>query len=1114
MTSNFDFIQSPFSRLASTLKEAERQVYAAPVYAAVLLRKSLEEWVRWLYENDVDLEEPYDTSLNSLLHQQDFKDLLAPSLFRQVNLVRKLGNDAAHTSLRVKPEEAVHALQLMHGFTSWVFRVYNETNVKVPTFSVDLIPQPVPVHDLKREMEKLRQQLEQTIEINRKQEEELERLKTIKDTRQAAVPPPADPNEAVTRKLYINLLLKEAGWDPHGHNVSEYPVTGMPTGDGKNNGPGKVDYVLWGDDGKPLAVVEAKRTSRDARVGQNQAKLYADCLERMHGQRPLIFYTNGFETWLWDDTEYAQRRVHGFYKKDELQLLVQRRSTRQPLSTAAIDAEIVERYYQIEAIRSVAQVLENRGRDALLVMATGTGKTRTAAALVDTLSKSGWAKRILFLADRTALIYQAKNAFTNHLPHLPAIDLTKEKDTGHARVVFSTYQTMINQIDSEFDNDQRLFGVGHFDVVIFDEIHRSVYNRYKAIFEYFDAYRIGLTATPKSEGDRDTYLLFGLEPQNPTYAYELDQAVGDGFLVPPKTTAVPTKFQRQGIKYDELSPEEQRKYEEEFADPLTGEFPDEINSTALNSWLFNTDTVDKVLGVLMRDGIKVAGGDRLGKTIVFARSHKHAKFIEERFNKQYPQYKGDFCKVIDNYEEYAYDLLKNFSEKDKGPHIAVSVDMLDTGIDVPEVVNLVFFKPVRSRAKFWQMIGRGTRLRLDLFAPGEHKSHFLIFDCCENFEFFGKKPEGVDASQGKTLSQRLFEQRLKLMKLLQGDEDGDLRRYSEELQKGMVGQVEGLNEDSFLVRQHWRTVEKYRDPFQWNALNELDVKELVDHVAVLVTESDEDELAKRFDLLCYNIEVELVTKKSILPKLMSDVQELAAKLSKKGSIPAVFDKMQLIKDVQTKGWWKEMDVMKVEGLRRDLRHLIRFIDRDDSRIVYTNFKDELVNASSDFTSVYQSSNNLEAYKNRVSQFIQSKQTHMTIFKLRTNIPITSMELQALEGMLFEQGECGTREQFETAYGKQPLGKFIRSIVGLDVQAAKNAFGQFVNSPSLNPQQIRFLDTIINYLSVNGTIEPAALFEPPFTEIASNGLIDVFNQDDAAQIVSLVEHVNKNAVAVS
>lgn len=801
MQSNFDFISSEWRMLATTLKEAEQHVHTAPPYAAVLCRKSLEEWVRWLYENDADLEMPYDTTLNTLMYQQDFKDLLAPSLFNRANLVRKLGNDAVHTNLKVQPKEAMHVLQIMHGLAGWVVRVYGEEKVIVPAFDTSLVPTESDIVKTKRDLKKLEDAFLETQELNRQLKAELERIQEIKLAHVGKVPPPIDPNEEITREIYINLLLKEAGWDPHGANVSEYPVTGMPTGDGKNNGPGFVDYVLWGDDGKPLAVVEAKRTGRDARVGQNQAKLYADCLEKMHSQRPVIFYTNGFETHIWDDKEYAPRRVHGFYKKDELQLLIQRRQTRTSLQDAPVNGEVVERYYQIEAIRNIGKVLETRGRDALLVMATGSGKTRTAAALVDTLSKANWVKRVLFLADRTALVYQARNAFTDHLPNLPTVDLTKEKDKGHARVVFSTYQTMINQIDNEFDNDQRLFGVGHFDLIIFDEIHRSVYNKYKAIFLYFDGYRIGLTATPKSEGDRDTYLLFGLEPNNPTFAYELDQAVADKYLVPPKAISVPIKFQREGIKYADLSAEEQVKYEEQFADPVTGEYPNEINSAALNQWLFNTDTVDKVIAHLMENGVKVAGGDRLAKTIVFARSHKHAKFIEERFNKQYPQYKGEYCKVIDNYEEYAYDLLKQFSQKDKGPHIAVSVDMLDTGIDVPEVCNLVFFKAVRSRSKFWQMIGRGTRLCKNLFGPGDDKTHFVIFDFCENFEFFGNKPEGLKDSTGKSISQRLFEQRLKLTHLLQKRDEQELVQYGDKIQEHLVKQVGDLNDESFLVRQ-------------------------------------------------------------------------------------------------------------------------------------------------------------------------------------------------------------------------------------------------------------------------------------------------------------------------
>ena len=1111
MNSNFSFISSNFTPLAATIQEAEQQVYAAPVYSVVMCRKSLEEWVRWLYENDYDLSETSDTSLNALIHQQEFKDLLPPSLFKQINLVRKLGNDAVHTNRKVKPTEALHALQIMYGFTKWVVSVYSDIKPTVPAFDESLIPKEADVVQTKEELKKLEEAFLQSQALNRQLQAELERIKAIKNEHQQYVPIPQDPNEAITRKLYIDLLLKEAGWDPNGHNVSEYEVKGMPTSDGKNNGLGYADYVLWGDDGKPLAVIEAKRTSREAKVGQHQAFLYANCLEQMHGVRPIIFNSNGFESWIWDDTNYATRRVHGFYKKEELQLLIQRRTSRTALQQAPIDANIADRYYQIEAIRSVGKVLESKGREALLVMATGSGKTRTAAALVDVLSKCNWVKRVLFLADRTALIYQAKNAFTNHLPNLANADLTRGEDQQNARVVFSTYQTMINKIDSCFDNNQRLFGVAHFDLIIFDEIHRSVYNKYKAIFEYFDGFKIGLTATPKSEADRDTYMLFGMQQGNPTFAYELEQAVADKYLVPPKAISVRDKFQREGIKYDELTEVEKVKYEALFADPVTGEFPNEINNNALNDWLFNTDTVDKILSYVMQNGIKVAGGDRLGKTIIFARNHKHALFIKERFDVQYKKYKGEFCKVIDNYEVYAYDLLKRFSEKEAAPHIAISVDMLDTGIDVPEVVNLVFFKPLRSRSKFWQMIGRGTRLCKNLFAPDVDKSHFIIFDFCENFEFFGRKPEGIENTNGKTLSQRLFEQRLKLTTFLQKQDEDSLKNYAAQVRQFLYGQVALLDEDSFLVREHWRTVEKYKDVHYWNALTELDIRELITEIAPLVIETEEDELAKRFDLLCYTMQLDLLLKAVINTSMMNDVQEMCAKLSKKASIPSVNAKYFVIQEVQTKPYWAAIDLFKVEKLRTDLRDLIKFIDKEDGRIVYSDFSDELVSNNTCEYVIVHGGNDLEAYKKRVTQFIQEQQNNITIYKLRMNIPITDSELNGLEKMLFEQSDMGDKALFEKAYGNQPFGKFIRSIVGLDVTAAKEAFSKFINAPAMNAQQIRFIDTIIQYLSVNGTIEAGALFAAPFTDISSNGLIDVFNKDQSAEIITLVEKVNENAL---
>ena len=1109
MNSNFSFIPTHWASIAHTPKEAEQHVYGAPLYAAMLCRKSLEEWVRWMYEHDTDLTLPYDTSLSSLIHEQCFKNVVAPMQFNHINLIRKLGNAAVHTNAKIKPQEALYALQLLHGLIGWITMMYGEKKPLIKPFDESLLPKDGGKDKSKEELQKLEQAFHDQQSELIKLQDELASIKALKSQNSAFIPPPIDPNEVLTRKIYIDTLLREAGWDPFGANVPEYPVKNcMPQANG-SNGDGKVDYVLWGDDGKPVAVVEAKRTSRDPRVGQHQAKCYADCLQKEYGQRPVIFYSNGFQTWIWDDMNYAPREVFGFYTKDELQSLIQRRIFKKPLATQKINDAITDRYYQHEAIRKIAEILEKNHREGLLVMATGTGKTRVAASLIDFLSKANWVKRVLFLADRNALIHQAKTNLNDYLPHLPAVDLTKEKEDESSRIVFSTYQTMIHMIDGEADGDNRFYSVGHFDLIIFDEIHRSVYNRYKAIFRYFDGLRIGLTATPKSEADRDTYALFHLEPNIPTYAYELDQAVSDGFLVPPKAISVPVKFQRKGIKYAELSEEEKLTYEEQFTDPITGAFPNEIDSTALNNWLFNTDTVDKVIGHLMTNGIHVEGGDKLAKTMIFARSHKHAKFIEERFNQQYPAYKGEFLKVIDNQEEYRYDLLNKFKVKSKMPQIAVSVDMLDTGIDVPEVCNLVFFKPVRSSAKFWQMIGRGTRLCKDLFGFGDDKKEFVIFDFCENFEFFNNYPQGFEGTSSKSLSQRLFELRLRLTFVLQNSDRQELQEYGAEILNGLITQTQGLNTDSFIVRQHWRVVEKYKDPNAWNALNDLDIKELFDHIGPLMSETDQDEMAKRFDALMLDIQLSVLHGEKKQVVLIQKVVKTAGKLSKKASIPSVAAKMDFIRDAQEKSFWAAGDILGIERLRLELRELMKFLDFEETPIYYTSFTDEIQPQTTEhhLLGVY---NDLEAYKKRLEQYLKHNSNNLVIHKIRNNIQITHDEISDLEKLLFDQGTLGTKADFMDAYGEQSLGKFIRSIVGLDANAAKIALGQVLIGQTLNAQQIRFMDTIINFFTVKGIIEPAMLFEPPFTDINTSGISGVFEDDISTKIIALIEEINETA----
>lgn len=1110
--SNFSFIPTHWANIAQTPKEAEQHVYGAPLYAAMLCRKSLEEWVRWMYEHDSDLTLPYDTSLSSLIHEQCFKNVVAPMQFNHINLIRKLGNAAVHTNAKIKPQEALYALQLLYGFIGWITMVYGEEKPEFKSFDEAIIPRDGSKDKSKEELQKIELAFHEQQSELKKLQDELASIKALKDQNIAFIPPPIDPNEDLTRKIYIDTLMREAGWDPYGTNVPEYPVKNcMPQADG-SSGDGKVDYVLWGDDGKPVAVVEAKRTSRDARVGMHQAKCYADCIEKEFGQRPIIFYTNGFQSWMWDDLNYAPREVFGFYTKDELQTLIQRRIFKKPLATQTINDAITDRYYQHEAIRKIAEALENNHREALLVMATGVGKTRVAASLIDFLSKANWAKRILFLADRNALIHQAKTNLNDYLPNLPAVDLTREKEDESSRIVFSTYQTMINMIDGETDGDNRFYSVGHFDLIIYDEIHRSVYNRYKAIFKYFDGIRIGLTATPKSEADRDTYALFNMESNNPTYAYELDQAVIDGFLVPPKAISVPIKFQRNGIKYAELSDEEKQQYEEQFTDPITGEFPNEIEANALNNWLFNTDTVDKVISHLMQNGIKVEGGDKLAKTMIFARSHKHAKFIEERFNIQFPQYTGEFLKVIDYHEEYKYDLLNKFKGKQNMPQIAVSVDMLDTGIDVPEVANLVFFKPVRSSTKFWQMIGRGTRLCKDLFGYGINKKEFLIFDFCENFEFFNNKPKGIEGTSGKSLSQRLFELRLRLSFVLQNQDEIIMKEYGASILTGLILQTQSLNTESFIVRQHWREVEKYRDANAWNALTDLDVKELFDHIAPLMTETDQDEMSKRFDALMLDIQLSVLNGEEKQAGLIQKVVNTAGKLSKKASIPSVARKMDFIKDAQNKTFWEAGDILAIERLRIELRELIKFIDLESTPIYFTMFEDEFEPNTVEHQLIY-GFNDLAAYKRKVEQYLKEHSNHITIHKIRNNIQITKGELGELEFMLFNQGELGTKEEFVKAFGEQPLGKFIRGIVGLDTNAAKLAFGEILSGQTLNSQQIRFMDTIINFFTAKGVIEPQMLFEPPFSDINTSGIMGIFDESTSTAILTLITQINHTAEAV-
>ncbi|MEI7424373.1 MAG: DEAD/DEAH box helicase family protein [Prolixibacteraceae bacterium] len=1142
--SNFAFLQNEFPDFFTNAAEAEKHTFTNPKIGAFLCRSVLESSVNWIYDHDADLTLPFDTTLANLIHEQNFRNLIGPRMFQEINVIRLNGNNAAHEK-KVNKQDSVVSLKGLFRFLSFLNNYYSDENQAIPAFDEKLIPagdeKEKGIQELKARMDELAAQSEalqqerlRTAELANANEllklqleQEREQISQRKKERLGAQDvnkaiPELIP-ESVTRKIYIDSLLAEAGWDilRMGREL-EFEISGMPVITNPT-GIGYVDYVLWGDNGLPLAVIEAKKTSADARKGKHQAELYANCLEKISGQRPVIFYTNGFETHIWDDTFYPEREVAGFYTKDELQLLVDRRKSRMDLRNFKVNTDIVERPYQLEAIQRVAEtlvttkyhLLKGKSRKALLVMATGSGKTRVSAAIVDMLTKCNWVKRVLFLADRNALVTQAKNAFKEHLPHLSAIDLTKEREDNGTRLVFSTYPTIMNKIDSLKRENGRFYGAGHFDLIIIDEAHRSVYQKYKAIFDYFDAMLVGLTATPKTDVDRNTYILFEIEDNNPTFAYELNQAVSDQYLVPPKSLSVPLKFPREGVRYADLSVSEKAEYELKFGDPTTGDVSDEIDSNALNSWLFNADTVDKVLDYLMVNGQKTEGGDKTGKSIIFARNHNHAAFIEKRFNINYPEYSGKFLRVIDNYETKAQDLLEVFClpDEEADPQIAVSVDMMDTGVDAPRVVNLVFFKPVKSVSKFWQMIGRGTRLCPNIFAPGEHKKYFLILDFCENFEYFDAFPEGIVQTVPKPLSQQIFEVKLEISFQLRANpestEDDQIlaSSYIDELHQ----LIATLDQQRFVVRKDLRLVNTFTRRERWENLNMGDRADICNHLSNLpaVTEND-DELAKRFDLIVLNLQLAILLSDNKQVSLIHRISGIGRLLQKKKNIPAVHHQIETIRTVQTDEFWQEVSCRQLEKVRLDLRDLMKFLDKEQKKNVYTYFEDELNEEQVKTVNLLHSYKSLKSYRERVERFIRNNKDYLVIHKIRNNIQITNEELNLLEKMLFE-GDLGTLADYRREYGEMPLGKFVRSLLGLDILAANQLFSEFIQSGNLSADQITFINNIIIFLTQNGTIDKEMLFEIPFTNINDQGITGVFDEIMVGKIIKIIDRVNENAV---
>ena len=1163
--SQFSFLKPEFPAIYESAHKAFRTAYRDPRTACFYARRALELTVNWLYKYDTSLRLPYQDNLRALIHEPTFKTLVGQAIFYKAKLIIQIGNNAVHDQKAIPVKDAIIAIREFFHISYWLGHTYGRTNKPDPSlkFDSEAIPKEATVpKQTVAQLQKLEQELSDrdeklSILLADKNaiDDELKRLRAeLAETKKAntSQPDTHDFCEELTRNDLIDPLLKESGWALDQPRDREFEVSGMPNDTGK----GFVDYVLWGNDGKPLALVEAKRTKKDPRIGQQQAKLYADCLESQFGQRPIIFYTNGYEHHIWDDTNYPPRQVQGFYKKSELELLIQRRTTQKPLSTANINPAIASRHYQDRAIRKVSEAFEqHKERKVLIIMATGAGKTRTAIALVDLLMRCNWVKRALFLADRVSLVNQAIGVFKKHLPDSAPVNLLTEKDT-EGRVYASTYGTMMGLINGT-KNGQKRFGVGHFDLIIIDEAHRSVFQKYRHIFDYFDSHLLGLTATPKDEIDRNTYGLFDLENGVPTDAYQLEDAVKDGYLVPTKAISVPLKFQREGIKYDELSESEKEEWDALEWDE-EGNIPDRIEAGALDQWLFNQDTADKVLEHLMTRGLKVAGGDRLGKTIIFAKNEKHAKFIEDRFNTNYPHLKGEFARLITHKTTYAQSLIDDFSKKDKAPHIAISVDMLDTGIDVPEVVNLVLFKLVRSKTKFWQMVGRGTRLCPDLFGDGQDKQFFYLFDYCQNLEFFKQNVQTIDAPIPKSLGKQLFTTRLDLIAELDkkssslsgvegtANEEREIEGASGVLASASLSQrisqlkddattynpvtnpesslrnqiaqilyteVAAMNIENFIVRPKRQLVEKYNNPETWRSLSEQDLNELTQEIAGLPAQTEpEAEEIKRFDILILKLQLAILRSHSSFTRLRDQVKTIANLLEQKSSIPLVQEQLELIQDIQTDEWWQDVTLPMLEAVRKRLRSLVKLIEKQERQPIYTNFEDEMGDETIVDLPHFTSSDSFEKFRAKARDFLRSHQDQMVIFKLRNNKQLTATDLSELETILLENGLGNTNDINRAKQESQGLGLFVRSLIGLDREVAKQEFGKFLADKTLNANQIEFINMIVDYLTEHGAIAAERLYESPFTDFASQGIDSLFTSSQVDELFALLDDVCTKAAA--
>ena len=1117
---NFEFLRPQRPVLADLAGFAERYAHEDPASSLIKQRSFIEQVVTAIYER-YRLRPPYSDNLNDLMTESAFRQSVPEVVQSKLHTVRKAGNHAAHPRRPITSQLALECLAQLFDIARWF-------HVQVDGGRLESAPKYVVPPRETASAAKARDALEQLRLAESKYESvlatlEAETAKRLKAERAATqhateleklkeegqkVASVLQFSEETTRHRLIDQELIDAGWNVGVGGASteqvrqEVRLIGNPT----LSDEGIADYVLYGDDGKPLAVIEAKRTAKDAREGGEQARRYANCLERDTGVRPVIFFTNGIDIFLWDDVQgHPFRKVYGFYSKDSLEYLVHQRANKKPLATVDPNLSIADRMYQLEAVRRICERFTNHFRKALVVQATGTGKTRVAISLCDLLTRAGWAKRILFLCDRRELRKQADRAFKEYMPGEPRVIVDRNTANDRdKRIYLATYPAMMKCYED--------FDVGFFDLIIADESHRSIYKKFGALFKHFDALEVGLTATPVRLIERNTFSIFGCDGRHPTYEFSFDDAINSTppFLTPFRVMAVSTKFSRGGFRYTDMSSEQQAELEDQ--DPQAEQV--DYDREDQDKKFFNRDTTRAIWRSLMEDGIRELTGSHVGKTIVFARSHLHALHLAEVFDELYPQYGSMFCRVIDNHESKAEQLIDDFKDPNSELTIAISVDMLDTGIDVPEVVNLVFARPVRSYVKFWQMIGRGTRLCKDLFGPGRDKTEFLIFDHWQNFWYFDEKYKEIQPSPQKSLLQQLFEVRVELAQAALNKKEQETFKAATALISDDIREVRKTG--AIDVRDRWRELELLSDADRMHHFTAATQNDLLSIAAPLqhLRNIRGDEDAYRFDLLISRLEVELVKGSPMAPKvqdLRTRVEEAVELLAE--SQNPVRAKAGAIGKVRSKDFWANVKVGHLEDLRRELRGIMKYQQLpSNARVappVFDVTDDGLV--AQVYTPRFEGLE-LVQYKQRVASVLREHFAENPILhRIRAGESVCDEELETLAILMLQadaKADVKRLAGFDVETRRSLLTVF-RGLVGLDPVVVEQTFLSFVHKrPGLTSQQLRFLQMLQKYIADNGGIELERLYEPPFTTLQAESIDGIFKNtgdvDELLVILSVFE----------